>query len=94
MRLHLPLAALALTLSAPLLAQAADPAPDAPAAEPVKKAKKPKVVDPNALICKPDKRTGSRMAMGKTCLTAREWQEQADLAREGMDNRNRSTAND
>lgn len=91
MRLALTLAAAALALPLPLLAQAADPAPDAPAAEPVKKAKKAKAENPDRLICKQEKKTGSRMGVTSTCLTARQWQELAERTRDQMDDRSRST---
>jgi len=79
------MAALALALPAPVLAQPAEPAPAPLAASPPM----PKD-DADKVICKRETTLGSRIATRKTCLTARQWQERAEEARQQIDGRNRA----
>ena len=45
------------------------------------------VEDPNRVVCRSERFTGSRIAARRTCRTAAEWASQARLIREGLDNR-------
>jgi hypothetical protein len=88
MRASLALLPLAVTISAPLFAQAAEgTTPGAPAPE-----------DENKLICKREVPVGSLIASRKVCLTKRQWAERErvgnDVARQMIqDNQGRPTSN-
>ena len=61
---------------------------EAPAAEALEEgavAEDENALDPDKMICKRQKVTGSRIAGRKVCMTRREWQAQADQARQSVD---------
>jgi hypothetical protein len=73
------LAAIALSLTAPLHAQSTPPQPDASGSPTA-------IMDvPEKVICKQEKATGSRVASRKTCLTDRQWRERAAKVQEDLD---------
>lgn len=84
MRLPSILAAAALALPVPLLAQSADPQPEASASPATTQDSREKV------ICKQEKPLGSRVASRKTCLTEKQWRDRAAQAQEELDRRGRS----
>lgn len=79
-------AALFFALPVQLTAQTVGPAP-----EPNASAARTETPDQNdKVICKQEKKLGSRVASRKTCLTARQWREQSALAQEELGRRTRT----
>ena len=48
--------------------------------------------DPDKVICKSEKMTGSRTKTRRVCMTVKQWEDQADATKKGMDEFGRSAA--
>lgn len=70
----------AFALSAPAIAADQAPSTQKQASSEDKDGK-----DPNRMICKREKVTGSRLRSRKTCLTAAQWEEQRAADREAVE---------
>lgn len=88
-RSRFPLLALALVLSLPGSAYAADPQPEASASagtgQASRKADKEDMGDPNRIICRKIETIGSRVHTQRICASAAQWSAMRDQNRQGLD---------
>ena len=69
----------------------ADPAPMAGSAPAVSKTGLDARLDPNAIVCKSEDQTGSRLGAKKVCLTRQQWADMAKSSRERLEENQRSS---
>lgn len=86
-RPHFPALALALVLSLPGIACAADPQPEASAGtgQASRNADKEDMGDPNRIICRKIETIGSRVHTQRICASAAQWSTMRDQNRQGLD---------